>query len=329
MINNFVKFEIKDNELGTPEASIKRNSIVFKYPCSDADVCSPYKITLSPGTYKIECWGSKGKSQTSTGKPGLGAYTKGSFAIFKRTVLYGYVGATGRFNSVGPKFGGISGGGATDVRLQTSELWNDTTSLKSRIMVAAGGGGAEWPNAIGGNGGELEGGESISSTNSGVHLSQRCKGANQTSGSACPRYELSGIPYPGVFGTAKVFASNDYGGFGGGGYYAGTSYNYAYAGSGGSSFISGHEGCVAVKATEGDEIEHTDNSFHYSGFIFRDTEMIGGNKTMPLPSGTKGKWEETHGAIRISLISFNMKTLSCRRNNFSFAFMINVVLSTR
>lgn len=293
MINNFVKFEVKDKDLGTPNALIKRNSITFRYPCLDAGTCSPYKIELNPGTYKIECWGSKGLKQVSSGKPGLGTYTKGSFAVFERTTLYGYVGASGRFNSIGPEIRGMfSGGGATDIRLQSFELWNNTMSLKSRIMVAAGGGGAEWPNAIGGNGGELEGGESTPSSHAGILFEQKCKGATQTSGSSCTKYETNGIAYPGIFGTAKVFTSDDSGGFGGGGYYAGTSFDYSYAGSGGSSFISGHDGCIAVKLTDGATIEHTYNSFHYSGYIFRDTEMIGGNKTMPLPSGRKGIWDD-------------------------------------
>ena len=101
MIDYFVNFELQYNNLGTSNALIKRKHIVLKYPCSNTSKCTPYKITLSPGTYKIECWGSKGLKQREHGKAGLGAYTRGSFAVFKKTVLYGYVGASGSFNSIG------------------------------------------------------------------------------------------------------------------------------------------------------------------------------------------------------------------------------------
>mgnify|MGYP003762511417 CR=1 FL=1 len=49
-------------------------------------------------------------------------------------------------------------GGATDVRLVSTEEWYDNVSQISRIMVAAGGGGAEWAGFKGGNGGEIVGG---------------------------------------------------------------------------------------------------------------------------------------------------------------------------
>ena len=77
--------------------------------------------------------------------------------------------------------------------------------------------------------------------------------------------------------------SND-GGGGGGGYYGGGGSNagneeyQASAGAGGSSFISGHNGCNAIKqeSTE-DNIIHTGQSIHYSGMYFTDTVMIDGS----------------------------------------------------
>ena len=170
---------------------------------------------------------------------------------------------------------------------------------------------AKWIGAsIGGNGGTLEGGESVSSKqNPGSEVfPDRCKGGTQTKGSNCTDlyYIISYQAIPGEFGTAGVqpiSANNEgYGAYGGGGYYGGTSYRYAFAGSGGSSFISGYEGCKAVKE-QTEFIEHTNTSYHYSGFVFTNTKMIPGNETMPLP--TSSAVEGIHsgeGAFRITLI---------------------------
>ena len=190
-------------------------------------------------------------------------------------------------------------------------------------MVAAGGGGAEWENAIGGNGGELEGGQSTS-TNGAVPYPEKCDGPNQTSGKICTRYGDHGFSTPGTFGIAGTFVSsrNDWGGIGGGGYYGGTSFNFAYAGSGGSSFISGHDGCKAIRLTDDETIEHTNESFHYSGYVFRKTKMIGGNKTMTLPSGKEGIWDEDNGAFKITLISFNQITCRCSYHRLSLVLFV-------
>ena len=332
MIKNFVKFELSDPGKGTTNATHTRKSLTLKYPCTNKVICTPYKLTLKPGTYKIECWGSKGTSWSTPPYPGKGAYTKGSISIFNKTDFYVYVGASGLFNSYKNNSSLNSsnpGGGATDVRLVYSDKWSDLQSLKSRIMVAAGGGGVEWSKAIGGNGGELEGGESTSFNVNGSVIDEKCKGGTQTSGSNCSKNGIHGNPYAGKFGEAGSFQSklNDWGGLGGGGYYGGTSYDYAYAGSGGSSFISGHYGCKAIKRREESIIEHSEESFHYSGYVFSNTKMISGNKTMPLPSGKEGKWDEIDGAFRITLISFDQRTLRCYRHSLSFLFFITLSIS--
>ena len=164
-------------------------------------------------------------------------------------------------------------------------------------MVAAGGGGAEWAYSVGGNGGELTGGSSISTKDpiaTDVY-DEKCTGATQTSGTKCPKYDVydkTCESRTGSFGSAEVRDPSNYdsGGCGGGGYYGGSSYHFAFAGSGGSSFISGHEGCNALNKSI--EIQHSNTPFHYSGFVFTDTKMIAGNKTMPLPFSSKeGIWE--------------------------------------
>ena len=325
MLKRLLKYSVLDETIGKLKVIEKTSSLTFKYPCDNSIVCTPYKLVLNPGVYKFECWGSIGQQWGGVSKPGKGAYTRGTIFIPKTREMYVYVGANGLFNSMkeATKIKGILGGGATDVRLEKSSNWWDLQSLKSRIMVAAGGGGAEWKNSIGGNGGELTGNYSISAkynTNEAPIFDEKCEGATQTSGTSCPNlgmYESR----TGSFGSAGVLDSNspDWGGSGGGGYYGGSSYNYSFAGSGGSSFISGHKGCNAVNESEG--IQHANSPNHYSGFVFTETEMIGGNKTMPLPfSSSQGIWESQEGgAFRITLISLY---------NFSCYFKKHTSVST-
>ena len=330
MIKNFVKISLKNSSEKIVEEIQTRKSLVLNYPCSNSHSCTPYVIELSKGVYKFECWGSKGggwsssaiTSQKST--PGLGGYTAGNLFVQKPTKFFVYIGNVGFFNAAKEMTHSLNGafpGGATDVRLNYSENWWDNYSLISRIMVAAGGGGAEWAASIGGNGGGLIGGESTSadsSTGSGV-FEDRCQGATQTNSSNCVTFEIfvndvftpcSAVP--GQFGSSTIPDPiihsgdvSDWGGFGGGGYYGGTSYQYTFAGSGGSSFISGHEECNAVK-DQTEVIEHTNTPFHYSGFVFTNTEMISGNETMPLPTDpTKRGTYNGEGAFRITILFYH------------------------
>ena len=329
-IKNYIKYSLKDSSEDAKINSIERkHSIILRYPCTGTSICTPYTLEVKPCVYKLECWGSKGQRYYQISHPGLGAYTKGTILLTKPTKLYVYIGASGLYNSMRNKISAnsaLSGGGATDVRLNASDSWYDSYSLLSRIMVAAGGGGAEWA-SYGGNGGTLEGGSSISSKiwNVTVPYDEKCKGATQTSGSVCPAYKSGSTnfsPSTGEFGSAGyVENSDDYGGFGGGGYYGGSSYPYSFAGSGGSSFISGYKNCSAVKNKL--PIEHTGIPYHYSGNIFFDTEMISGNETMPLPltSFSKGIYDDNiGGAFRITLISYNKCSCVPRK-----AYLSNVI----
>ena len=135
-------------------------------------------------------------------------------------------------------------------------------------MVAAGGGGTESCSAKGGCGGTLNG----TPNNSGSY-------ATQTSGAAFgyaikPNYDASA---------------------GGGGYWGGINPTRdAVRGGGGSSYISGYAGAIAIKS-QTDITPRLDKngkvctngttditcSYHYSGLVFKDTDMISGDETMP------------------------------------------------
>ena len=117
-------------------------------------------IVPRDGWYYIELGGAQGGSSYIEGNGtydgGLGAVTSGYIELEAGEKLYFYVGGadTGyntncrtsgyEFNGGGiakPASNGIcgaTGGGATDVRL-VGGSWNNTASLISRIMVAAGG----------------------------------------------------------------------------------------------------------------------------------------------------------------------------------------------
>ena len=269
------------------------------------------------GTYKLETWGAQGGNTSGDYLGSNGSYTSGKINLIKNQQLYVFVGGTtstidGGYNGGGnteeyANYGqGYGGGGATDIRLVSGE-WNDFESLKSRIMVSAGGGGASYYNkdghfyGISGAGGGLtgyDGGYKIlvspssssywGSTN--YKLSLYGKGASQTTGGSGGNSKADGSSYctksneyaSGRFGIGGSYNSCSFdtsSAGGGGGYYGGGSAaRSSHGAGGGSSFISGHDGCNSIKEeSTSSNILHTGESVHYSRYVFTDTIMIDGN----------------------------------------------------
>ena len=262
------------------------------------------------GIYKIELWGASGSDGHSEWNKvgGKGAYTSGNIKLKKSQKLYFYVGEAGTRASISKAYGtytfnGASGGNytcydyqngsaannntggsATDVRL-VSGNWDNSESLASRIMVAAGGSSANEEQS-GVAGGALNG-------FSGGHGN----GATQTSagGPRSGSFGKAGIP---VYGGGRCDASNSMGAssgyYGGGAYDQDKSHNGQAAAGSGSSYISGYTGCVAIKSQTditpktGCANGTTDVtcSYHYSGKIFEEPTMIAGNASMPTHDGT-------------------------------------------
>ncbi len=273
------------------------------------------------GIYNIQLWGAQG-GQGIGGDGGyhvydgpVGAYTSGNIKLNKDETIYIYVGQKGkRYNTssnggwngggnskVGNSgYDGGGGGGATDVRL-VSGAWNNADSLRSRLMVAAGGCGLR----AGCSGGGLHGYNYSSSLGgSGQNV-----GATQTSGYAF------GIGGP---GTGNYQAGS------GGGWWGGYQQTTSdYSGSGASSYISGHAGCVAIISSSSNSPKtgctngttDVECSKHYSGKVFTNTVLIDGlgyNWTtergttvpVPYPDGTTGTSGLTgNGYARITFIS--------------------------
>ena len=209
---------------------------------------------LLPGNYKFECWGARGGSNHTESK-NFGAYTLGDIELDKNTTFYIYVGEQGDTNrkikynggAIGGKTNdtqsgieGCSGGGATDIRT-IGGTWDSFETLKSRIMVAAGGGGAAQHSVYESAGQYSIAGGLIGYTGgyySGhAHVGQEGGGATQTSGGIAGNnhFGASGTVNAGKFGIGgSCESTSDQGaaGGGGGGYYGG--------GAGGSTLSLGY-----------------------------------------------------------------------------------------
>ena len=205
---------------------------------------------------------------------------------------------------------------------------NNTESLKSRIIVAAGGGGyVNYNNKYGNNevsgssGGALEaskGGYSqcLQCSNSEAKEIELAEGGSQTSGGKISTSE-GGLGYGG----------NSYDTIGGGGGYFGgsggsRSTHRNGSGAGGSSFISGHSGCHAFGEKSSNETSSS-STVHYSGHYFINTEMKSGDETFLSPEGQNEKGHFGDGFIRITAVSFLIQTKHSNiiKIHFSFLFI--------
>jgi hypothetical protein len=278
------------------------------------------------GYYKVELWGAQGGHSTCNdkicGAGGKGAYTSGVIYLNADDQYYVFVGGmapipemnvnNGRGGRGGYNGGGNGGddyegsaswnddkggggGGATDLRLINAD-WNDTVSLRSRIMVASGGGGAVHWSGYGGIG---------------VGAGLYGPAATQTGGCAF------GHGCQGLNGGAGT----EGGGGGGGGYYGGKI--IGKIGYGGSSYISGYLGSVAVESDAdttpryaSDGTTGCDNtnaltdltcSIHYSGQMFLPftTSMTAGDGVMPNPDGGEMTGRAGNGFARINPTSLD------------------------
>jgi hypothetical protein len=260
------------------------------------------------GFYKVELWGASGAGYNSTYYGGAGGYTSGVINLKKDNNYYLYVGGQGLFTSsigtgsyngggntpiegYGTYFKYFGGGGATDMRI-VDGIWNNSTSLASRIMVAAGGGAGGYGGSdgaggyvtnsyvytgIGGAAGGLKSFDNIAtSPNSCGVISSVVGYATQTASIKTSNYSIT----LGKFGAGSMEQNTG----SGSGYYGGPSMNCTYGGSGGSSYISGHNGCVAITAADNispksgcsDGTTDISCSYHYSGNTFSNTVMVDG-----------------------------------------------------
>ena len=278
---------------------------------------SQTSTTKYDGSYKVELWGAQGGSYSEELQGGKGGYTSGIIQLIKNNSLYIYVGGSGgsnislKQNECGYNGGGRSGyhsnaysfggGGSTDIRLKFGDSM-DFSSLKERIMTAAGGGGTVYHvtyTHLAGYAGGLIGG-----IGSGTHNDQLSYGGTQISGGKGYKNEENKSGMFGKGGTG-IYNEGGWGGGGGSGYYGGA-LGFGHGGGGGSSFISGYDGCdaIAENSTE-NNIIHTGQSAHYSGYKFINAVMYAGNEEMPTHDGTSTMIGNSgNGYAKISLIYY-------------------------
>jgi hypothetical protein len=277
--------------------------------------------TVNSGNYKFQLWGAQGggggygEGSSSGGK---GGYAEGTLAIAADESFYvrvggqgsgysipgggsgGYPGGAAGGTAYGSYKGGGGGGGATEVRI-TNTGWNDAEGLRSRIMVAAGGGGASR---------DLTGGvgAGASAVNTATRGGTTIKGAGQTALSSTTDYNAGtfGIGATGAGGTSGSYSGEGRGG-GGGGYYGGssgtvygTSDQKVAPGTGGSGFVSGLSGCNAVSSATSNTA--SGSAAHYSGKTFTGGALKAGDVSMPNTAGTANETGHAgNGYAKISI----------------------------
>ena len=281
------------------------------------------------GNYRIELWGSEGG--TYSNYLSGGAYTSGEISLNENNSLFVYVGRHGLDNSstsyvfnYGYHNYSCNGGGSTDIRV-TNGSWDNSTSINSRIMVAAGGGSSgglnsyDGGNPYGGAAGGLTGYQGGSCISNKVTTHVGALGATQTSG-----HSFGIVPSRTTSNVNSMYNTG-----GGNGYYSGNYYNWTGVGGhsavsgagGGSSFISGHTGCVAIVSESSTTAKsgcttgttNIECSKHYSGLYFTNTKMIdglgyiwtnvkGSYVGQPQPDGTIATGHAGNGHARITYL---------------------------
>lgn len=293
--------EVNQNTLALNNKTldIDKYIVTFDYTGDCVQWFVPYN-----GEYQIELWGAQGGSFNSN-KGGTGAYTSGNIELAKDEFIYVCVGEQGNdnnksFNGTPENNTKYAGGGATDIRLNYNNNWNSFGSLKSRIMVAAGGGTAITSN---GGAGGIEAGQNAFGNYTGILNAtggkQKVSGNNIVVKDGFNKNELSDYLIHNDNTSGFGYAYNG----GGNGYFAGGGAGNKGAGAGGSSYISGYDKSVSLHAmSKENDLVFTDVS-HYSGYEFTSPKIESGTTKIVDPltkEETIGK--QGNGYARITLI---------------------------
>lgn len=321
-INNSIKkatafyFKLNNNKMyGVGSANYNGSVMNFDY------TGSVQTATLTPGAYKLECWGAQGgnsnQSNGTYGNGGKGGYSTGILNVSTNTTIYITVGGQGQngilntrtaggFNGGGDGYGtnnsgvGGGGGGASDISLMSPVFSHssyfinnirDTNSLLSRIIVAGGGGSAGYDvsnnAANGGAGGGTTGQDGLSN-----RVYHGTGGKQTTFGTGGSSEEPNRYSVQAKFGCgASASNSTDVAPGGGGGWYggglhcdsAGGGSGYVYTPTTASNYPSG---CLL-------------NSTYY----LSNAQTIAGNKSFPSPTGSTETGHSGNGYVKITKLS--------------------------
>lgn len=321
-INNSMKkatafyFKLNNNKMyGIGSANSNGAVMNFDY------TGSVQTTTLTPGRYKLECWGAQGgnsnQSNGTYGNGGKGGYSTGILNVSTNTTIYITVGGQGQngvlntrtaggFNGGGDGYGtnnsgvGGGGGGASDISLMSPVFSHssyfinnirDTNSLLSRIIVAGGGGSAGYDvsnnAANGGAGGGTTGQDELSN-----RVYHGTGGKQTTFGTGGSSEEPNRYSVQAKFGCgASASNSTDVAPGGGGGWYggglhcdsAGGGSGYVYTPTTASNYPSG---CLL-------------NSAYY----LSNAQTIAGNQSFSSPTGGTETGHSGNGYVRITKLT--------------------------
>ena len=297
-INNSMKkatafyFKLNNNKMyGVGSANFNGTVMNFDY------TGSVQTATLTPGTYKLECWGAQGGDGTnysSTGLPytgGKGGYSSGILNIIDSGTLYIVCGSAGStvantsntYNGGGgsgnTNYQAGSGGGATHIGLKEGLLTTFSSDYTSKLLLVAGGGGGGGNCSIGGAGGGI----------SGVQPKTSTQYESRTSGIAGT--QTSGY----LFGQGQGGNGQNYAGGGGGGFYGGGQGDNSTGGGGGSGYINTS--------------------------LLTNCTTTAGDTSFPSPSGSTETGHSGNGHVKITpLINTNITYLTSNNDIMNFDY---------
>lgn len=321
-INNSMKkatafyFKLNNNKIyGVGSANYNGSVMNFDY------TGSVQTATLTPGRYKLECWGAQGgnsnQSNGTYGNGGKGGYSTGILNVSTNTTIYITVGGQGQngilntrtaggFNGGGDGYGtnnsgvGGGGGGASDISLMSPVFSHssyfinnirDTNSLLSRIIVAGGGGSAGYDvsnnAANGGAGGGTTGQAGLSN-----RVYHGTGGKQTTFGTGGSSEEPNRYSVQAKFGCgASASNSTDVAPGGGGGWYGGGLH---------CDSAGGGSGYVYTSATASN---YPSGCLLNSSYYLSDAQTIAGNKSFPSPTGSTETGHSGNGHVKITKLS--------------------------
>ena len=283
-----------------------------------------FNVPAGADSLKFQVWGAQGGWRSSTTYGGKGGYSEGTLTNLNGlSTLYVYVGGSGNsqttmtssiypggWNGGGYRYSYKGGGGATDISLQGtagSTTWNSVNHLKSRIIVAGGGGSDGASGKMGMYGGGLTGGSSTENYTSVSDYGG--KGGTQTYSGYSAAYTIATQTTTGLnanttanyaggfgFGGGGVYYSSGYGGAGGGGWYGGSgnvpdgSGDDDRGGGGGSGYVY-----TAASASN-----YPSGCLLNSNLYLTNAQTIGGDQSFEAPTGVTETGHEGNGYARIT-----------------------------
>ena len=315
-INNSMKkatafyFKLNNNKIyGVGSANFNGAIMNFDY------TGSVQTATLTPGRYKLECWGAEGGNGTdSPNTNGKGGYSVGVLTLSQTLNIFIYAGGAGiatpsasgwTITNGGFNGGGWtrsynksvgSGGGGSDIRIGQDSLY-------SRVIVAGGGGGSGNGRGASGHGGGYNGigyvaGTGSVSINNNGYNNVIGNYATQTTGGDCIVYQSDeqNNSKAGTFGIGACFysnnSSNTASGAGGGGWYGGGATNHC-SGGGGSGYVY----------TSSTVSSYPSGCLLNSSYYLTDTQTIAGNQSFLAPSGSTETGHSGNGYVRITKLT--------------------------